>query len=219
MTFLAELGADPDDGRVRVAGMRILEALVAANQGFGHNDRPVSSQVVHCHNGMLAYALIRLGFADDPRLLDALEWQARAILGEAPVQYYKSATSGPGFECGVNLRQPCGWGATKALHALAALPAEQRSPLVQKSLQTGAEFLLSHDLVKADFPYTGKISGHWFHFGFPLSYWSDLLETAGVLVDLGRGADPHLSGVLDLILEKSGADLCWKLEDTVNGKM
>ena len=90
---------------------------------------------------------------------------------------------------------------------------------MQNAIQTGAEFLLSHDLTTANFPYTERISSTWFKFGFPLSYWSDILETTEVLVDLGYGKDPRLGKVFQLILSKQDDQGRWKLENSLNGKM
>ena len=219
--FLAELGADPADERVRRAGQRGLELHLASNGGFGYGQPAVPSQVVHCHNAMLVYALLCLGFAGDARLQGALEWQARAATGDLlpGERYYKSATCGPGYACAVNLKQPCAWGATKALRAFLAVPEAQRSPAVRNAIQAGVDFLLGHDLAQADYPYTGKVSSNWFKFGFPLSYWSDVLETAEVLVELGYKDDPRLQPVLDWLRQKQDSQGRWTLEDSLNGKM
>jgi hypothetical protein len=83
----------------------------------------------------------------------------------------------------------------------------------------GADFLLSHDLATANFPFTERISSNWFKFGFPLNYWSDILETADVLVNLGYGNDPRLAKVFQLILSKQDDQGRWKLENSLNGKM
>jgi hypothetical protein len=71
----------------------------------------------------------------------------------------------------------------------------------------------------ADYPYTKRVSSTWFKFGFPLSYWSDVLETTAVLAELGYGDDPRLANALQLILSKQDAQGRWKLENTLNGKM
>ena len=171
-------------------------------------------------NGYILYALTRLGYGDDDRVRAAFDWLASSITGDSPtIRYYKSGVSGPTFACGVNLKQPCGWGATKAMRSLVSLPQEKRTPAIQEAIRVGTEFLLSRDLTVADFPYTGKVSAAWFKFGFPLSYWSDVLETAAVLVHLGYGRDPRLAGVLQLIRSKQDAQGRWKLENSLNGKM
>jgi hypothetical protein len=195
-----------------------LSHSIAANGAFSAYIKPVPSGSIHCLNGNLLYALLRLGYADDPRVQTAQDWQARAITGEG-IQYLKSGTAGPCFACSVNLGQPCAWGANKAMKALIAVPPDQRTPVMQRAVEVGVEFLLSRDPAMADYPYTERVSSTWFKFGFPLSYWSDVLETTAVLVELGYGGDPRLANALQLILSKQDAQGRWKLENTLNGKM
>jgi hypothetical protein len=79
--FLAELGADPSDERVRRGCEYLLDHSIASNGAFSVNQKPVPSGCIHCLNGNLIHALNRLGYADDPRVQAALDWQARAITG------------------------------------------------------------------------------------------------------------------------------------------
>jgi hypothetical protein len=105
------------------------------------------------------------------------------------------------------------------MKALIAVPTERRTPAVQRALGRGAQFLLRYDLAKANYPYTAKVSSTWFKLGFPLSYWSDVLETFAVLVALGYGNDPRLAEVYHWLLSKQDAQGRWKLENSLNGKM
>lgn len=217
--FLAELGADPTDERVQRGCEYLLNHNPAVNGAFSCNRPPVPSGALHCLSGNLINALYKLGYADDPRVQAALNWQVQAITGEGEFRYYPSGTAGPVFACGANQGQPCGWGAVKALKALSAVPSSQRTPSVQWAIEVGVEFLFSHNPAQADYPFTGKVSSHWFKFGFPLSYWSDVLEIAAVLADLGYGNDPRLANAIQFILSKQTAQGCWKLENSLNGKM
>ncbi len=217
--FLAQLGADPADERVQRGGEYLLGHSLAPNKAFSANQTPVPSGALHCLNGNLLAALFVLGYGADPRVQAALTWQVQAITGAGGVAYYQSGTAGPGFACGVNAGQPCGWGAVKALQALAAIPLTQHTPPVQQALKVGVEFLLSRDPAVADYPFTGRVSSTWFKFGFPLSYWSDVLELTGLLVNLGYGHDPRLAHALRFILDKQDAHGRWKLENSLNGKM
>ncbi len=219
IVFLAELGADPSDERVRRGCEYLLSHSIAANGAFSALQKPVPSGSIPCLNGNLLYALQCLGYRDDPRVQTALDWLVRAITGKREFRYLKSGTSGPCFACSANQGQPCGWGANKAMKALLAVPAERRTPVVQRAIQVGAEFLLSRDPAVADYPYTRRVSSTWFKFGFPLSYWSDVLETTAVLVKLGHGDDPRLTNALRLILSKQDAQGRWKLENALTGKM
>lgn len=218
--LLGELGADPTDARVRRGCEYLLSHSIASNGGFAAaSNKPLPSSVIHCLNGNLLYALIHLGFLPDPRVQQALDWQVRSITGDESIQYYQSGTSGPDFACAVNEKQACGWGALKAMKALLAVPPQQRTPDMERAIARGAQFLLRYDVAKADFPYTGKISSAWFKLGFPLSYWSDVLETLSVLVTLGYGSDARLEEAYDWLLSKQNTEGRWKLGNTVNGKM
>lgn len=217
--FLAELGADPADERVRKGCEALLRGGLASNGAFSAYARTPPSGALHCLNGNMLYALQRLGFADDPRVRRALDWQAGAILGEGDTTFYKSGTSGPGFACGVNLGQPCGWGAAKAMNALLEVSPRRRTRRIKRALQVGAEFLLSRDPAEADYPYTERVSSTWFKPGFPLSYWSDVLEITWALVRMGYAGDARLHRALGWIQEKRDPQGRWKLANSLNGKM
>src|SRR3990170_3821161 len=90
---------------------------------------------------------------------------------------------------------------------------------IQRAIEVGAEFLLSRDPAVAEYPFTERVSSTWFKFGFPLSYWSDVLETTSVLVDLGFGQDARLENAVRYILSKQDSQGRWKLENSLNGKM
>jgi len=215
--FLGELGADPDDERVRRGCDYLLSYSIAKNGAFSVHQKPVPSGSIPCLNGNLLLALRRLGWADDPRAQAALDWQVRTVTGE--IDYLRSGTTGPDFACSANGRQPCGWGANKVMRALLAVPVDERTPATERAIQAGAAFLMSRDPAEADYPFTERVSSTWFKFGFPLSYWSDVLETTGVLVDAGYGGDPGLDHAIELILSKQDEQGRWGLENALNGKM
>ncbi len=217
--FLAELGADPADARVRKGCEALLRGGLASTGGFSAYAGATPSGVLHCLNGNMVYALQRLGFGDDPRVRKALTWQVGAILGEDDIEFYKSGTSGPGFACGVNLGQPCGWGAAKAMNALLEVPPRKRTRRMKLALQAGGDFLLSRDPADADYPYTDRVSSTWFRPGFPLSYWSDVLEITWILVRLGYAEDPRLGRALEWILQKRDDQGRWKMTNGLNQKM
>lgn len=222
---LHDLGADGLDPRVAAGCEYVLEHTQAADGGFGCSgsaeiDRPPPGNVIHCLNGNLLRALIGLGRLEDARVRQAISWQARSVTGSDPgFLYDRKRTAGPGFACGVNGGLPCAWGAVKALEGLLAVPPDQRDEEVQRAIALGAGLLISRDPAVADYPFQNKISPHWFQLGFPSSYWSDVLENAELLTDLGYGADPRLDGAFELILGKRDAAGRWRLEAPLNGKL
>jgi hypothetical protein len=217
--FLAELGADGRQRPVRRGCEYVLQHAQAAHGGFSAYANARPSGAIHCLNGNLIWALIALGRGDDERVGRAIDWLAGAITGDDFDSFYASGTSGPGFRCAANNGQSCAWGAVKALRALTQVPPKWQSPRTGRATRQAAEFLLSRDLAQADYPYTGRISGEWFKFGFPLSYTSDVLEAALELGEAGYARDPRLTHAIDLVRSKRDADGRWTMKHSLNGKM
>jgi hypothetical protein len=226
--FLAELGADGRNKAVRRGCEYLLEHAQAKHGGFSAGQNAPPSLAVQCLNGNLIWALVALGFAGDARILSGTEWSRRiaravdwlagSITGD-DFLWFNAVVPGPGFKCGVNGKQPCAWGAVKSLRALANLPSDLQSSKVKKATALAVEFLFSRDLAKADYPYTRRISGEWFKFGFPLSYTSDVLETLLALADAGHARDPRLKNAIELVLSKRDADGRWALKHTLSTKV
>lgn len=225
--FLAQLGADGRDPHIRCACEHLFDYAVAEHGGLSADGR--NSGLIHCLQGNLCAALIDFGYLDDPRLQRALDWLARSITGEgiapnteksAPVHYLRSGNSEPGFVCGANNYLPCAWGGVKAVLALSKVPAERRTPVIERAIEIGVAFLLSRDPAAADYPmgYSAKPNGSWFKFGYPIGYVTDVLQNLEVLAALGYGADPRLTNGIELLLSKQDKQGRWPMEYTYNGK-
>jgi hypothetical protein len=210
--FLDQLGADGTDPRIRAACAYLLDHAQTSSGGFGFASglgHPPPSTVAHCLNGNLLRAFIGFGWLDDERIQRAIAWQAAAITGEGAIAWYRTATSGAGFECAVNERLPCGWGAAKAVLALARIPVEQRSPGVKRALEAGVEFLLSVDPATATYPMgwgNTKPNGSWFRLGFPSGYVADVLQVLEAACEAGAAGDPRLRPALEWLLGQQNAD-------------
>jgi hypothetical protein len=226
LIFLDQLGADPDDERVRRACGYVLAHNPTSNGGFGMSGAatpaaPPPSSVAHCLNGNLLRALLGFGWLDDARVGRAIDWQAGAITGEGVERWYATSTSGPGFACAANEKLPCAWGAVKALGGLARIPVDRRSPAVVGALEAGAAFLLSRDPVDADYPAgwgNARPNGSWFRLGFPAAYVADVLQNLEVLAELGYARDGRLARAVAWLLEKQDDHGRWKNAYAYNGK-
>jgi hypothetical protein len=226
LILLAQLGArvEEDERIARACAYMLDHALLPGGQ-FTAEGTP--STTIDCLQGNLCYSLLELG-CGDPRLDAAYDWMARTVTGEgiapaserdAPVRYY-AYKCGPLFACGANNTLPCAWGAAKVLLAFGRLPVERRTPNVEQAIEVGVASLLGTDPALADYPCpTGKPSGNWWKFGFPVFYVTDILQVVEALVSLGHGADPRLANALDLIRGKQDERGRWALEYDYAGKI
>ena len=202
----------------------LLDANLTPNGQFSVNGTP--SGTIDCLQGNLCAALVGLGY-DDRRLERAFEWMARSVTGEgiapaeerdASLRYY-AAKCGPGFACGANNKMPCGWGAAKVMLAFGVLPHARRTPLMERAIRQGVDFLFSTDPAGADYPTaTGKPSSSWWKFGFPVFYVTDILQVVEALAGLGYGNDPRLANALELVRQKQDDQGRWALEYDYAGK-
>lgn len=226
LIFLDQLHADAADPRIQAVCTYVLAQTPTSSGGLGMSGSreerpPPPSSVAHCLNGNLLRALIGFGRLDDHRVQAAIEWQARAITGTEPITWYRSATSGPGFACGVNEGLPCGWGAAKAMLALARIPPARRSPEVANAIDEGVAFLLSRDPAVADYPMgwgNTRPNGSWFKLGFPSGYVADVLQVLEALAEVGHARDDRLAHAVEWLFAKAGPDGRWRNEYAYRGK-
>jgi hypothetical protein len=224
---LAQLGASAaQDERIGKACDYLLDHALNPVGQFSATVAP--SGTIDCLQGNLCAALPDLGY-DDPRLATAFEWMARSVTGEgvapateqnAPVRYY-AYKSGPLFACGVNNNLACGWGAGKVMLAFARLPVERRTPLIERAIRQGIDYLLSIDPAAARYPTKdGKPpSRSWWKFGFPVFYVTDVLQLVEALVGLGCDGDARLANALEIIRDKQDDQGRWSLDLDYRGRM
>lgn len=226
LVLLAQLGASiRQDARIERACEYILEHALTEYGQFSASGTP--SGTMDCLQGNLLGALLDLGF-DDPRLDGAFEWMARSVTGEgvapmgdkeAVLRYY-AGKCGPNFMCGANNKLPCAWGAVKVMLAFGKLDPQKRTPLIERAIRQGVDFLLGVDPAEAAYPtgWSDKPSGNWWKFGFPVFYVTDLLQNVEALVRLGHGKDARLAHALQVIRDKQDRQGRWALEYDYGGK-
>lgn len=224
--MLAQLGASVDeDERIAQACDYLLDHALTSGGHFTASGTP--SGTADCLQGNLCWAFVALG-CNDPRLETAFAWMAQSVTGEgvapvtdkrAVVRYY-AGKCGPTFACGANNKLPCAWGGVKVMLALGKWPQARRTPIMERAIQLGVDFLLGVDPAAAAYPtgFSNKPSQNWWKFGFPIFYVTDLLQLVEALVALGYGDDPRLSHALAMIQEKQDKNGRWALEYDYTGK-
>jgi len=226
IVFMAQLGADGADPRVR-AGCEILLSRYIESNGAPLGTLSLKgTPSVYCAAGIMGAALIDFGWLDDQRLQTAMEWLEQTITGEEVADasdrdtnkgHDKSRNSSPPFACsGRNANLPCAWGAIKAMIALSKVPPAQRTRNMHEAIKRGVDFLLSHDPAVSDYPFGrgNKPSSTWFKFYYPLFSEADVLQNLEVLAALGQAGNPKLANALDLVISKQNQQGQWLLERT-----
>jgi hypothetical protein len=222
LLLLAELGADPDDPRVRKACAFILDhSWNPESGGFSYQPSTkgvgLASSVIPCLTGNMVYSLIKLGQGSDERVRQAIAWintWQRADDNEGP------EPTGPVYDrleiCWG--RHTCHMGAAKTLKALAAIPAAERDAAANAKIGELAEYFLKHHLYKKSHNLAEVAKPGWLKPGLPLMYQTDILELLGLFADLGI-RDPRLADALAILRGRRQPDGRWLLENTFNGKM
>ncbi len=222
LIVLAELGADGSEARVR----RACEFILANSQepssgGFSQKRAKrtgggIPSDVIPCLTGNLVWSLLRFGYHGDARVDRGIAWLTKYL------RFDDGETEPPGdwpyrrWEICYG-RHSCFMGVVKGLKALAEIPAEQRSPVVRRTIAVGGEFLLRHHVYRRSHNLARAAKPGWNRFGFPRMYQTDVLEIVLVLLRLGF-RDHRMDEALALIESKRTPDGRWLMEDSFNGK-
>jgi len=220
--ILAELGADGKDNYIRKACEFILDnsqnresngfsMCASAKTGGGR-----STGVMPCLTGNLVYSLIKLGYLEDERVQNSINWITAYQRFDDGI---KDTPKDWPYERWVICwgKHSCHMGAVKALKALAEIPYNQRNKEVKNTIEEGVEYLLKHHIYKRSHD-LGRVSKPgWLRFGFPLMYQTDVLEILGILTRLGYH-DERMQEAIDLLISKQDNQGKWKLESTFNGR-
>jgi hypothetical protein len=225
LIILAELGADPQDERIKNACEFILEnsqdpvsgafSYIMSKEVKGKGPGGDHERVLPCLTANMAWSLIRLGYLDDERVQKAIKWLIKYQRfddepGKAPDEWpYKRWKRCWG-------ERTCHSIIVKSLKVLAEIPSKSRSPEMEDYIAKGAEHMLNHHIHKRSQPPV-RGSFKWLKFGFPLMWNVDALEVLGLLTKLGY-KDEMINESLEIMISKQNHDGQWILENTFNGR-
>ncbi|HVC27373.1 MAG TPA: prenyltransferase/squalene oxidase repeat-containing protein [Nitrososphaerales archaeon] len=189
LLILSDLGLTKEDPRIRRAADLWRDRFSKADGGFGSDG---ASRSHLCIAGNTARALVKLGYAQDPKVKSAFEWLVKA-----------QASNG-GWSCfgsGGNLDS---W---EAMSAFAALPKRSWTKGIKGAVEKGAEFYLRKSMDQQGARYEP-----WYRFHYPVHYYYDLLVGLDFMTALGYGEDKRLAGAVKLLKEKMTPDGRWNLD-------
>jgi len=220
LIILAELGADSKDKRIKKACEFILEnsqdrqsggfAYYSTKSGGGH------SGVIPCLTGNMVWSLIRLGYLEDLRVQQGIDWIVKYQRFDDRI---KEAAKGWPYDTKLQCwgKHTCHMGVVKALKALAEIPTDRRSNNVKRKIEAGVEYILAHHVHKRSHALNKVSKPSWLQFSFPLMYNTDALEILGILTKLGY-KDRRMQEAIDLVIAKQNEQGRWLLENTYNGR-
>jgi len=203
--FLSLLGVTKQMFAVDKAVKLIIAKMQSEKGSFPVHDRYTGNLI--CFQGMTLEMLLRLGYFEE-NFTSSLSSFISDIV-------YRND-----FRCKYRAQFKCPWGAVKVLKAFNLIPPEKRDHKVSDTISKAVKFLLSHDIVEANYPRKKTKSRQWFLFSFPRGFQSDILETTSALIDAGcKSQNSNLRNALKYINEKRLEDGKWKMEYSLNGKM
>ena len=221
LIILAELGADPNDIRIKRACEFIINNSQDLDSGgfayIGSKDRGGDhNKILPCLSGNMIWCLIRLGFFGDSRVNKGIDWITK-------YQRFDDGKNKPPNKWPYIKFENC-WGKhtctmciVKTLKALAEIPQNQRTLDVKNTIQQAKEFLLIHHLYKKSHNLEKIAKNDWTKFGFPLLWQTDVLEMLLILTGLDI-KDERMNDGINLVLSKQNEDKKWILEKTFNGR-
>ena len=217
LIVLAELGATPNALIREQCEYLLSHSQEHTEGGFAQHEAVKTgggrqTEVIPCLSGNMVWSLIRLGYLDDPRVQQGIDWLTTfmclndgvALNPQAERYGYYDACWGT---------HTCHMGVVKALKAYSAIPKEKRSAKVETAIAEAAEFMLIHHVFKQSHNLNRVSKPGWRKFGFPLMYQTDVLEILDILTELGY-RDPRMAEAIELMLGKQDEQGRWALENT-----
>ncbi|MFX1352313.1 MAG: prenyltransferase/squalene oxidase repeat-containing protein [Promethearchaeota archaeon] len=234
---LGQLGMDRSDERVRRAceyifgfqldeggfphltyeqGLEKYESLIEKGKKLPTREEWISSKVfesqLSCLTGNMVAALIRIGYADDPRVKKAVRWLVE-------IQNQDGGWLCPYWKAHINDTHGCFYGTICPLEAFSEIPKRNLTKEMKQTIEMAAEFFLMHYLFKADHHNYKVINESWLKLSFPWFYRYNILRGLDILGKLGYTEDERLDDALMVLLQKRLPGGKWILESTPSGRM
>ena len=195
---LSDLGVTREDPRIAESCSLWMDKFSKKDGGFNTEGARKSEHCLTCNP---ARALIKFGYADDPRVGSAFDWLVR------------TQQKNGGWHCWAFSGTIDSW---EGLSAFAVYPRQKWTKKMKESVERGCEFYLSRELHRQ-----GAHYDPWYRFHFPYHYYYDLLVGLDVITELGHVEDGRLDFAVAFLKKKRKKDGRWNLDavhpDYLNG--
>jgi len=222
LIILAEHAADGTDERIRNACEYLLRCSQdPESHGFAYDQREDGSggrhsDVIPCLTGNMVWSLLKLGWSSDERVRKGIQWIAKYQRFDDGVAAKPRGWPYDRYDMCWG-RHSCHAGVIKSLKALSAVPLKQRNKNIRDTIERGSDYVLAHHIYKKSHDLDKVAKPGWLRLQFPLMYQSDILEIAGILLDLGI-RDERMKDATEIIASKQNKKGQWNLEASFNGR-
>ncbi len=219
LLFLAQLGADRDDPRVK----RLCEFVLDNNYNPGRGVMGIHIQwragldfyTLPCFMANMVWSLSTLGYGHDRRVRDTLKWllkYQRFDDGD-----FKTPDLWPyrGRRDRCFSHHTCFSGVTRALNMMTVVPESERTGEMDAFISRAVDFILLHRLYRKNHGNGKPIRPEFEMFTFPLLHYDDVISLVDMLQRLKVRHEAVDEG-LAFIQSKRGQDGRWKLGYTMN---
>ena len=205
LVVLADLGVSSKDPRVDKSVDHFLEHHNVETGGISLRPKGDEKFEPHiCATGNMVRALAKMGYAEDHRVLRAMDWLLSKQLPDGGWNCFPAGKHGSFL----SVIQP--------LWALSEMMAHDAREGWEVSAKRGAEFLLKHRVYRSDKD-DSVVLLDFLRLHYPLHYCYDFLHGLRVLTELGIKNDPRMNDAVSLLMEKRSPEGKWVLDGVYRG--
>ncbi len=215
--FLAQLGADSNDLRIKKLGEYILRTnyypeIKVIGLRFLHTKKEITT--IPCYVSNMIWSLSKLGFYKDYRVQNSIKWllkYQRFDDGDfkTPDEWPYRGRADRCFG-----KHTCYIGCTQALKAMTSIPEKDRTKEINGFIQKAIKFILLHKIYMKSHGKERPIKRDYEFLTFPSYYYDDILEILNSLLFF-KVKDRSMDSAMQLVLEKRQASGKWLLERTI----
>ncbi|MHB1908772.1 MAG: prenyltransferase/squalene oxidase repeat-containing protein [Nitrososphaerales archaeon] len=193
--ILSDLGLTKEEPRVAKASELWMKRNATKDGGYSGSGK-AGGHV--CITGNSARALVKLGYADHPKVTRAFDWIAKNQADKGGWSCWNFGEKHSG-------RTLDSW---EPLSAFAVYPRQKWTRGMKVACEKGAEFFLEHELHDQGAHYEP-----WYRFHYPIHYYYDLLVGLDFMTTLGYSNDKRLEFGISLLKKKRRRDGRWNLDE------
>jgi len=189
MLTLSDLGLTRESPWAAESAEMWRDTYARADGGF---DNPGAKKSELCLVGNTARALVKFGYADDPKVERAFRWLVR------------NQKPNGGWHCWGKNGVIDGW---EGMSAFSVYPRQKWTRGMKEAVDRGLEFYLERKLL-----HQGGRYDPWYRLHFPYHYYYDVLVGLEFVTALGRGEDLRLAEAISVLKKKRRRDGRWLMD-------